>query len=533
MRLGRSLFAFFILGALSGGLSARAHAAVLPLNPVVSSFTYTSITATWGSPGPTHGYSLIVSTAADFSGSMISSQTFDTNVTTLTVSGLASSTTYFVEVGARDPSFFTLAFATTTPASIVTALVPAPPTPTLSAVASGPSSITWGWNPIVGAAGYRVLSSTGFNLSGDLSASTTFFTQIGLSTNTDYTDCVAAFSVGASTSAPVTRYTLAAPPSGAAIAYVGKSSITFSWDGAENPAGTLYEARLWQAGGATTTLSGTETIAEFLNLSAGTTYFFNVLALNDEDFETVAEVTLSTATKTPPSPVYKIATVEPNDDQTILFSGPNGPVTIEVPAESFPEAVVITVQNPESYPDAASNAGMFRLTHIGVQIDLDQALEPSRLVTLRVPFRESDVAGLDIGKLVLARYDAAHDVWVPYVSRVNTVDNTVTAEIDHFSLYQIVGAAVPSSLDNVKIFPNPFRPSLGHTSVTISNVPANSRVRLYTVAGERVKELSADAAGMARWDGTNDSGQKAASGLYFVLVQGAGDKNRLRLVVQR
>lgn len=38
---------------------------------------------------------------------------------------------------------------------------------------------------------------------------------------------------------------------------------------------------------------------------------------------------------------------------------------------------------------------------------------------------------------------------------------------------------------------------------------------------------------MAGWDGKNQMGQKAASGVYYVLVQGAGDKETIKVAIQR
>jgi flagellar hook assembly protein FlgD len=64
-------------------------------------------------------------------------------------------------------------------------------------------------------------------------------------------------------------------------------------------------------------------------------------------------------------------------------------------------------------------------------------------------------------------------------------------------------------------------------------LPADSRLRIYTLSGEKVKELNATSSGLATWDGTNSSGQKVASGVYLVLVEGAGDKRKMKVAVQR
>ena len=86
---------------------------------------------------------------------------------------------------------------------------------------------------------------------------------------------------------------------------------------------------------------------------------------------------------------------------------------------------------------------------------------------------------------------------------------------------------------SLKIFPSPLRPSLGHTHVTFANLPPNAHVEIYTLAGEKVKDLYADMTGTALWDGHNDSGAPAASAVYFCVLHGFGDKKIVRIAVER
>lgn len=61
--------------------------------------------------------------------------------------------------------------------------------------------------------------------------------------------------------------------------------------------------------------------------------------------------------------------------------------------------------------------------------------------------------------------------------------------------------------------PNPFSPRRG--AVSVQNAGAGGRVRVYDFAGEKIRELVADAAGDVQWDGRNDAGELVASGTYF------------------
>jgi hypothetical protein len=90
-----------------------------------------------------------------------------------------------------------------------------------------------------------------------------------------------------------------------------------------------------------------------------------------------------------------------------------------------------------------------------------------------------------------------------------------------------------SSLGEIQIYPNPLRPSLGHTAIHFAQLPPGTRLRIYTLAGEKVNDLTANAIGHATWDGTNQAGQKVASGIYFVYLQSAGDNKTLKVAIQR
>jgi len=58
-------------------------------------------------------------------------------------------------------------------------------------------------------------------------------------------------------------------------------------------------------------------------------------------------------------------------------------------------------------------------------------------------------------------------------------------------------------------------------------------VRIYTLVGERVHDISADTLGVVTWDAKNSAGQPVSSGVYIVKVEGAGDKKVLKVSAQR
>ena len=50
--------------------------------------------------------------------------------------------------------------------------------------------------------------------------------------------------------------------------------------------------------------------------------------------------------------------------------------------------------------------------------------------------------------------------------------------------------AVAASLAQAHAYPVPYRPSLGHTKITFTDLTQDVSVTIYTIRGERVKALS-------------------------------------------
>jgi hypothetical protein len=58
-------------------------------------------------------------------------------------------------------------------------------------------------------------------------------------------------------------------------------------------------------------------------------------------------------------------------------------------------------------------------------------------------------------------------------------------------------------------------------------------VTLYTVAGQRVSQMTATDSGTATWTGTNDNGEVVASGVYFAVSTSSEGTQILKLAIQR
>ncbi len=112
---------------------------------------------------------------------------------------------------------------------------------------------------------------------------------------------------------------------------------------------------------------------------------------------------------------------------------------------------------------------------------------------------------------------AVYNLWISYLNQT----------------YSPVPGGDPRALDQIQIYPNPLRPSQGHTAIHFNQLPSGSRLRVYTLLGEKVKELNVDTGGHAAWDGSTPSGQKAASGIYLVYVQRGEESKTLKVGIQR
>lgn len=225
--------------------------------------------------------------------------------------------------------------------------------------------------------------------------------------------------------------------------------------------------------------------------------------------------------------------VDPSIGGTLSFVSPTGTAQAQIPSQAFSEPVTVTLKSPASFPAGASSDATLQGLGVGLEVSLSKPIQPSRSVVLTVPYRDADAAGKDESRLIVARYDETRATWVPLPSTPDPAGNTVTAITRHFSIFQIMVSNPADTLSRVRVIPNPFRPGQGHTAMGFFNLPAFARLRVYTQAGELVKDFSANAAGSASWDGTNMNGRVVASGVYQVLAQGAKGSRTLTVAVQR
>lgn len=548
----RRIVAFNALVTSSSPYSSRSTLAMAPsaASPSFVTVNASSMTTAWlpnTNPLSMTTYTVVASSSSNSP----SGSANDITISTVPVGaspgaliiGLTGNTSYFVHVRAGNNdgigTSYTLLGSTCTLPTLPSAL---------SASGVTDSTVTFNWS-ITGNAtdtAYQLqLSSDSFSTV--IQTSQTFLGSgsfNGLSPATTFDGRVRAVGRNGHFSNYVTltsTRTLMLPPAADSPLFtlVGLSSLTVHWTSGGNDSSTLYVVEISSFSSFTTLASSSstyETSAWFgtgghgLDLSAGTTYYARVHAEEGSDHS--ALVVLGSTVTLPP---LNTTDVIDSDGGTLNLTTSGGTVSVDIPPSSFSDPVTVIVTMPTTYPAAVSNVASLQGTGLGLEIILDQDVQPSRGVTLVYDYSLSDIQGqgLDERSLVLARFDETSQAWVPMQTAIDTTLHRATAITHHFSLFQLMAPAAAASVDDLSIYPNPLRPARGHTQMTFANAPTGTQIRIYSQLGELIATRVVDGAGLATWDGSNDSGQKVASGLYYAVVDGTGGKKTYRVAVQR
>ena len=83
----------------------------------------------------------------------------------------------------------------------------------------------------------------------------------------------------------------------------------------------------------------------------------------------------------------------------------------------------------------------------------------------------------------------------------------------------------------IHVFPNPFKPSLGHSHVTFRNVPVNSTITVTTISGDVVKAFHDTQQTDVVWDVKIENQKELASGVYLYWVSHLGKASSGKLFV--
>lgn len=477
--------------------------------------------------------------AADsgFTTGLVSSATV---LSSATFSGLTPNTTYYTRVTAINR------LNRASPAIVFSPMATGAYKPDYAAYLAsdiGVSSITSRWGagtPTPNPAGTYYLATISSstdqndNLTGVISSSVTvnlYASFPGLASNTSYYMRVSALNLtGVPTDPPVDLHTALTLP---ATPYILAPEETFTkaltdgftvnWLDNGNSSVTVYNVRVSTIennfSGQISSLSVTGLACGFKNLQIGTTYWAEVRAQGQSgilsDYESAGStVTLSTA-------VLNAVALQ---DSIVTLETSYGQISVHLPRGSIGSSTILTLRalTPSTAAFSAPISAVSQLAPTGVGLEIKHF--PPTLVfgaiTITLPYRISDLPpGTDRNRLILALFDEKNAVWIPLPSVSDTANNRVIGQTWHLSTFQIMQAQSETGLATVKIYPNPYRPNSVSDVMHFTNMTPYAKVKIYTFLGELVREIKADVNGMAHWDGLNDYGRKAASGVYIAFIQ--------------
>jgi len=69
----------------------------------------------------------------------------------------------------------------------------------------------------------------------------------------------------------------------------------------------------------------------------------------------------------------------------------------------------------------------------------------------------------------------------------------------------------------IKVYPNPFHPEKDF-NVVIDGLVANSTIKIFTISGNLVKNISSPGGRTALWDGKDEKGQYVPTGVYLIIA---------------
>ncbi len=173
-----------------------------------------------------------------------------------------------------------------------------PPAPTnLNGIALSTRSVQWSWTAATGASFYTLNQHPSGTMV-DQTTSTVII-ESSRTPNVPLTRTIRAGN-GSGLSAPttaVTVYTLAAPPNSPSFGNVQYSNVTVFWSSGGNPAGTQYRLERSEDNLSFTPATLTTSLSyQDSGLTAETTYYYRIRALNGDGVQTAPSISISTVT---------------------------------------------------------------------------------------------------------------------------------------------------------------------------------------------------------------------------------------------
>ncbi|MEW6620422.1 MAG: hypothetical protein AB1422_13980 [bacterium] len=220
--------------------------------------------------------------------------------------------------------------------------------------------------------------------------------------------------------------------------------------------------------------------------------------------------------------------VVPKGTTTILTFSPTI-IEILIPFSNTYDVLVTVEKEPSGIPAmntlAALDNTVRKITTAWLPLNVKS---PAPQTKAKLTIDYTDLGSYETENL-LRIFELRENKWVVVEGKqsVDVVNNRVTAEVEHFSVFRI--GLYANSLANFSISPNPFKDNdgikengelgAGGDYEVITFVGVN-KVEIYTIAGELVRESKnseIDYSGW-RWNLRNDAGRLVSSGIYIYVA---------------
>ena len=248
------------------------------------------------------------------------------------------------------------------------------------------------------------------------------------------------------------------------------------------------------------------------NLEDGS-YFLKAVAKNDQGNldQSPPEMEVMVDHQNPDYVQARIKT----DEGNVVAKGDGCILT--VPAGAVDTDTIVRLSTPTTIPPQdLAPAGLY--IEVTLESGQTQLTEP---VTISMRYDDLDNNGIVDGTDILEENLKVNlyngNVWEELPTTVDVLNNIATATTDHFTIFGLFGSSAPN-LNNVLVYPNPFKPGKGDAALKFLNLTPKATIRIYNVAGELVSIKENITAGAACWDGKNDHGKPVASGGYFYII---------------
>ena len=128
--------------------------------------------------------------------------------------------------------------------------------------------------------------------------------------------------------------------------------------------------------------------------------------------------------------------------------------------------------------------------------------------------------------------------WEEIPSQISLDNKYVSASVNHFSVFALVGKKAVSDFSELVVYPVPYRPGSGTRydnpqGIVFAHIPDYLEIKIFNIAGELVfNETVNPTGGRYIWKATNNQGEKVASGIYlYILRDSSGNKKTGKLAI--